>query len=129
MSTAYATLADTATGQSSPLGASVLANGVNFSVYSRSASAVELLLFDRDDDGQPSRVIPIDPIIIGTRSCLDFSEANSTDIVFMGRTILRTASGLIRRRFYSTHTVAASQFQQAIPATRRNCRVTTHRSR
>jgi glycogen operon protein len=36
--------------------------GVNFSVFSRSASAVDLLLFDRDDDSRPARVIPIDAI-------------------------------------------------------------------
>jgi glycogen operon protein len=62
MSAASATFADTAIGQSSPLGASVVPGGVNFSVYSRSASAVDLLLFDRDDDSLPSRVIPIDPV-------------------------------------------------------------------
>ena len=62
MATGYAKLADTARGESSPLGATVVADGVNFSVYSRNASAVELLLFDRDDDRQPSRVIPIDPV-------------------------------------------------------------------
>lgn len=46
---------------SSPLGATVLPGGVNFSVYSRNASKVELVLFDREDDSQPSRVIPINP--------------------------------------------------------------------
>jgi isoamylase len=50
----------TAAGRSSPLGASLAPGGVNFSVYSRSASAVDLLFFDRDDDNRPSRVIPID---------------------------------------------------------------------
>jgi isoamylase len=59
---ASATSADTATGRSAPLGASVVPGGVNFSVYSRSASAVDLLLFDRADDSRPSRVIPIDPV-------------------------------------------------------------------
>src|ERR1700737_2866196 len=49
------------TGQSYPLGATVSPEGVNFSVFSRGASAVELLLFDREDDALPSRVIPIDP--------------------------------------------------------------------
>ena len=49
-------------GHSSPLGASVTASGVNFSVFSRSAAAVELLLFDRDDNTQPARVVPIDPV-------------------------------------------------------------------
>ncbi|HTA43717.1 MAG TPA: glycogen debranching protein GlgX [Bryobacteraceae bacterium] len=62
MSAVSATFADTARGRSSPLGASVVAGGVNFSVYSRSASAVDLLLFDRDGDSRPSRVIPIDPV-------------------------------------------------------------------
>jgi isoamylase len=62
MSVASATSADTAIGRSTPLGASVVPGGVNFSVYSRSASAVDLLLFDRADDSRPSRVVPIDPV-------------------------------------------------------------------
>jgi len=49
-------------GQSSPLGATVRANGVNFSVYSRNASSIELLFFERKDDGKPERVIAIDPV-------------------------------------------------------------------
>lgn len=48
-------------GRSSPLGATVLDQGVNFSVYSRGASWVELLLFDREEDARPSRTIHIDP--------------------------------------------------------------------
>ena len=36
--------------------------GVNFSVYSRAASGVELLLFDHEDDAHPKRVIPLDPV-------------------------------------------------------------------
>jgi glycogen operon protein len=48
------------TGRSSPLGATVFPGGVNFSVYSRNASGVELLLFDREDDALPARVITID---------------------------------------------------------------------
>ena len=48
------------TGQSSPLGSTIVAGGVNFSLYARSATRVELLLFDRDD-AAPSRVVPIDP--------------------------------------------------------------------
>src|SRR6266576_2218924 len=47
-------------GRSSPLGATVLPGGVNFSVYSRNASGVEVLLFDREDDALPARVITID---------------------------------------------------------------------
>jgi isoamylase len=49
------------TGRSSPLGATIFPDGVNFSVFSREASAVELLLFDGEDDARPSCVIPIDP--------------------------------------------------------------------
>lgn len=50
-------------GRSYPLGATVVPGGVNFSVYSRSASGVELVLFDRQDDGQPSRTIPFDAAV------------------------------------------------------------------
>ena len=49
-------------GRSNPLGASVVDGGVNFSLFSRTATGVELLLFDREDDARPSRVIPIDPL-------------------------------------------------------------------
>ena len=48
-------------GRSSPLGAAVLPGGVNFSIFSRSATKLELLLFDREDDSRPARVIPLDP--------------------------------------------------------------------
>jgi isoamylase len=50
-------------GRSSPLGATPAGNGVNFSVYSRDGTGVELLLFDRDDDARPARVISLDPFI------------------------------------------------------------------
>ncbi len=43
------------------MGATVFPHGVNFSIYSRKASSVELLFFDREDDALPSRVIPLDP--------------------------------------------------------------------
>ena len=48
-------------GLSFPLGASLIADGVNFSVFSKHATAVQLLLFDRTDDTRPSRVIDLDP--------------------------------------------------------------------
>ena len=48
-------------GRSAPLGATVAQGGVNFSVFSRSASGVELLLFDREDDARPQRVVRLDP--------------------------------------------------------------------
>ena len=49
-------------GQPAPLGATVTGRGVNFSVYSRDALAVDLLVFDRKDDSRPARVVPLDPI-------------------------------------------------------------------
>ena len=49
-------------GESFPLGATPYPEGVNFSVFSRSATGVELLLFDREDDARPGRVIRIDPL-------------------------------------------------------------------
>jgi glycogen operon protein len=48
-------------GRSAPLGATPEAGGVNFSVYSRAATGVELLLFDGADDAKPARAIALDP--------------------------------------------------------------------
>jgi len=48
-------------GQPSPLGTLFRDGGVNFCLYSRYATKIELLLFDREDDAKPSRVIPIEP--------------------------------------------------------------------
>ncbi len=45
----------------SPLGATVMDGGVNFSLFSRTATSLDLLLFDHEDDVTPVRVIPIDP--------------------------------------------------------------------
>jgi glycogen operon protein len=47
-------------GRSFPLGATLENGGVNFCVFSRKASAVELLLFDRTCDTEPARVIRLD---------------------------------------------------------------------
>ena len=48
-------------GSSSPLGATPSPNGVNFSVFSRHATGVQLLLFDGIDDARPARVVRLDP--------------------------------------------------------------------
>jgi isoamylase len=48
-------------GQSYPLGATVYAVGVNFCVYSKHATGLDLLLFDHDNLDEPSRVITLDP--------------------------------------------------------------------
>jgi isoamylase len=48
-------------GVSFPLGATVHPDGVNFSVFAKHATAVQLLLFDRVDASEPSRVVDLDP--------------------------------------------------------------------
>ena len=48
-------------GRSFPLGATVYPEGVNFSIFSKSSTTVELLLFAAADDPQPSQVINLDP--------------------------------------------------------------------
>ncbi|UFS70647.1 glycogen debranching protein GlgX [Geomonas sp. RF6] len=48
-------------GSSWPLGATVLPGGVNFSLFSRDCTGVELLIFDRADDGTPSRTVTLIP--------------------------------------------------------------------
>jgi isoamylase len=49
-------------GRPFPLGAAPTADGVNFSIFSATADLVELLLFDHEDDSQPSRVVRLDPV-------------------------------------------------------------------
>src|SRR6516162_1645131 len=50
-------------GRPHPLGATVDKDGVNFSVFSRNATAVELLLFDQHDDLQPIQIIKLEPAV------------------------------------------------------------------
>jgi glycogen operon protein len=47
-------------GSSAPLGASIVPGGVNFSVFSKNAAAIELLLFDDETATAPARIIPLD---------------------------------------------------------------------
>src|SRR5215471_18480239 len=49
----------TSAGAPHPLGATMLGRGVNFSVYSRSAKSVELLLFSGADDHFVSSAVPL----------------------------------------------------------------------
>lgn len=53
--------ADQSVGRSSPLGATFLPRGVNFSLFSRGATGVDLLFFDKAEAAVPSRVVPLDP--------------------------------------------------------------------
>ncbi len=50
-------------GKSNPLGATIYRDGVNFSVFSKNSTAIELLLFDNADDAKPARVVRLDPEI------------------------------------------------------------------
>jgi isoamylase len=49
-------------GRPQPLGATVDADGINFSVFSEHATRVDLLLFEHCDDAEPARVITLDPV-------------------------------------------------------------------
>jgi isoamylase len=48
-------------GRSYPLGTALRDGGVNFSVFSKHGTGVELCLFDHVDDARPARVIALDP--------------------------------------------------------------------
>jgi len=56
------TMPGACSGRSHPLGATIRHNGVNFCVYSKNCTAMELLLFDAADAQQPSRVVSLDPV-------------------------------------------------------------------
>src|SRR5206468_6360282 len=47
-------------GCSAPLGATPSEEGVNFSIFSRHATSMELLLFDDVNDPRPARAIRVD---------------------------------------------------------------------
>jgi glycogen operon protein len=49
-------------GASAPLGATVCDGGVNFSVFSKDAAHIELLLFGNAEATEPSHVIALDPL-------------------------------------------------------------------
>jgi isoamylase len=48
-------------GRAAPLGATLCSGGVNFSVFSKNATRIEVLLFDDDHATRASTVIPLDP--------------------------------------------------------------------
>jgi isoamylase len=53
--------AEIGAGRPQPLGATPDGTGINFSVFSEHATAVDLLLFDHCDDPAPARVVRLDP--------------------------------------------------------------------
>ncbi|MFW2403998.1 MAG: glycogen debranching enzyme, partial [Gammaproteobacteria bacterium] len=71
-------------GRSFPPGATVTPEGVNFSIFSRHATAATLLLFGDDDDVQPIQTIELDPetnrtfffwhvLVVGAEAGLQFT--------------------------------------------------------
>lgn len=48
-------------GQAYPIGATVTPDGVNFSLFSKNCTHVELLLFDHETDAHPAQVFALDP--------------------------------------------------------------------
>ncbi len=54
------TVKTTYPGNSFPLGATYLGAGVNFAVFAEFADSMQLVLFDHEDDVQPSRIIEFD---------------------------------------------------------------------
>jgi glycogen operon protein len=58
--TKVATASAIETGTPAPLGASVESGGVNFSVFSKHATMIELLLFDGGDGSEPSAIFPLE---------------------------------------------------------------------
>ena len=48
-------------GTSYPLGSTVYPDGVNFSVFSKNSTVLELVFFDGVDDVKPTIIIPLEP--------------------------------------------------------------------
>ena len=107
-------------------GRHVVPAGVNFSVYSRSASAVDLVFFDREDDARPSRVVPIvrrrtGLTTTGTYSCPALRPGNFMATGFKDPSIRRAACASIPPRSSWILTAAASRFPR-ITTVNRRCR-------
>jgi isoamylase len=54
-------VAEIAAGRSYPVGATASGDGVNFCVYSKAATRVELLLFEKPEDASPAEIIRLEP--------------------------------------------------------------------
>ena len=108
------TAAIPSSGRSFPLGAAVLSNGINFSVFSRHASRVELLLFDdAEEPHADARDRPRGTHAPHLSLLARFRPRNSCRPALRlsrlpGLSIPSTASVSIRARFCSTHTGALS---------------------
>ena len=94
-------------GSSAPLGATVYPGGVNFSVFSKNASLIELLLFDDKNSARPEKIIPLDPLGIapittGMSSSRPSKRGRFMATAPMGRSSRSAVFGSMARRFCST---------------------------
>ena len=108
-----------------PLGATVADGGDNFSVFSRTATGIELLLFDRDDDARRSarrsarpRRQPHLPLLARLRAGRE-AGADLRAIARRGRSTRPTGCASTRPRCCSTRTAAASSSRRTTTATPR----------
>ena len=107
-------------GASAPLGAMVTRVGVNFSVFSKHATGIDLLLFDHVDAAAPSRAIAVDPVTgpqLPLLACVRARAAGRADLRVIARTVRSTRSGRsasTRARCCSIRTAAPSS---CLPAT------------
>ena len=96
--------------RSFPLGATVKAGGVNFSVYSKSCTAMELLLFDGVDDrrAEPGHLPRLrgatGRAATGTSSCRGSRADSSTATGRTARSTPPAGTASTRRRCWSTRT-------------------------
>ncbi len=122
---------DLRVGSAAPLGATVQDGGANFSLFSRTAVGMEMLLFDRVDDAKPSRVIPLDPAFEPDVSLLaplragHASRASSTLTARAGRSTRRPECDSIRRKSCSIRMAAVSRSRQITIARPRAAKATT----
>ncbi len=121
-------------GRSSPLGATVVDGGVNFCLFSRSATSVELLLFDREDEQHRRALIPgrfgDEPHLslrhVSVRAC---ERDSSTAIESQARPCRNEGLRFDATKFCSIRMVAASRFRRTIRARPLIKRATTPRRR
>src|SRR6185437_7802181 len=124
--------AESRMGRSFPLGAEVVNGGVNFSVFSKEASLVELLLFGRVEDERPSRIIPLDSTAqrtwhYWTPSFLGLPPGRSTVIAREALSLHPKGCGSMARSCFWIRTRSVSPCRLAAAGSLPACRVTTLR--
>ena len=124
-------------GYSSPLGATIVDGGVNFSLFSRSATGVESLFFDPEDSARPARVIRFDScgqpdVPLLARVCAGSPARAAIRLPRYMKLfiyVLHTGCGLTPPKCSLTHTAAVWWFLKTTVATRPAGQATTPRQR